>query len=43
MDDWVVEQVSVLGIRFQNWMVVIFVLALVAALINVVEKSRSSR
>jgi hypothetical protein len=40
MDDWLVRQVTLLGIPFQNWMVVTLALILIAALINISEKSR---
>jgi hypothetical protein len=40
MDDWLVRQVTLLGIPFYNWMVVTFMLVLVAALINVGENNR---
>jgi hypothetical protein len=38
MDSWLAAQSTLLGIPFQNWMVVTLVLALIAALINVWEK-----
>jgi hypothetical protein len=38
VDDWLVGHVTLLGIPFENWMVVTFVLALIAALINILEK-----
>ncbi len=37
MDDWLVRQVTLLGIPFQNWMIVAFALMLIAALINITE------
>ncbi|WP_276328138.1 hypothetical protein [Bradyrhizobium erythrophlei] len=37
MDDWLIDQVTLIGIPFQNWMMVTFVLILIAALINVGE------
>ena len=37
MDDWLVRQATLLGIPFQNWMIVAFALMLVAALINITE------
>ena len=39
MDDWLVRQVIVLGLPFQNWMIVLFVLMLIATLINIAEKN----
>ena len=39
MDDWLVTQITLLGIPFQNWMVVTFVLMLIAALINIGERN----
>ena len=39
MDDWLIKQVSFLGIPFQNWMVVTFALILIAMLINQGEKN----
>jgi hypothetical protein len=39
MDDWLVRQVTLLGIPFQQWMVVTFALILVASLINIGEHS----
>ena len=38
MEDWLLTQITFLGIPLQNWMVVTFTLALIAALINVSEK-----
>jgi hypothetical protein len=38
MDDWLVRQVTFLGIPFENWMVVTVALILIAALINLAEK-----
>jgi hypothetical protein len=38
VDDWLVRQVTLLGVQFENWMIVTLVLALIAALINVSEK-----
>lgn len=38
VDDWLTRQVTLLGIPFQNWMVVTFALVLIAALINIGEK-----
>jgi len=38
MDDWLVRQVIVLGLPFQNWMIVTFMLMLIAALINIAER-----
>jgi hypothetical protein len=35
VDDWLVRQVTLLGIRFQNWMFIAFALILIAALINI--------
>ena len=40
MDDWLVRQITLAGIPFQNWMVVTLVLVLVAALIRLGESSR---
>jgi hypothetical protein len=40
MDDWLVRHVAVLGISFQNWMVVTFALVLIGALISWGEKGR---
>ena len=34
MDDWLLKQVTLLGIPFQNWMVVTLALILIAMLIN---------
>ena len=39
MDDWLVRQVFVLGLPFQNWMIVLFVVTLIATLINIAEKN----
>jgi hypothetical protein len=39
MDDWLVKQVMFLGHPFENWLVVLFMLMLIAALINVSEKN----
>jgi hypothetical protein len=36
--DWLTEQVTFLGIPFQNWMIIVFALILVAALINLGER-----
>jgi hypothetical protein len=38
MDDWLVRHVTLLGIPFQNWMVVTLVLILIASLIDLGEK-----
>jgi hypothetical protein len=38
VDDWLIKQVVLIGIPFQNWMVVTFVLILIAALINIAVK-----
>jgi hypothetical protein len=34
VDDWLVRQVTLLGIPFQNWIFIAFALMLIAALIN---------
>lgn len=39
MDDWLIRQITVLGVPFQNWMVVTFTLILIAALINLGENN----
>lgn len=39
-EDWLVRQVTVLDIPFQNWMVVALALILIAALINLGERRR---
>jgi hypothetical protein len=39
MDDWLVRQVIVLGLPFQNWMIVLFVVMLIATLIKIAEKN----
>ena len=39
MDDWLAEQITLLGIPIQNWVLVTLALILVAALINIGEKS----
>ena len=45
MDDWLVRQVIVLGLPLplplplQNWMIILFVLMLIATLINIAEKN----
>ena len=39
VDDWLIKQVTFLGIPFQNWMVVTFALILIAMLINQGEKN----
>jgi hypothetical protein len=38
MDDWLVRHITLLGIPFQNWMVVTLMLILIASLIKVGEK-----
>ena len=38
MDDWLVRQITFLGMPFQNWMVVTFALILIAAFLNVAER-----
>jgi len=38
MDDWLVDQISLLGLQFQNWMVVTVALVLIATLINIAER-----
>jgi hypothetical protein len=39
MDDWLVRQVIVLGLPFQKWMIVLFVVMLIATLIKIAEKN----
>jgi hypothetical protein len=36
--DWLTEQVTFLGIPFQNWMIVTLALMLIALLINMEER-----
>ena len=38
MSDWLTEQITFLGIPFQNWMVVALALILIATLINLGER-----
>jgi hypothetical protein len=38
VDDWLVRHATLLGIPFQNWVLVAFALMLVAALINISER-----
>ena len=38
MEDWLVSQITLLGIPLQNWMILTFTLILIAALINVGER-----
>ena len=38
MHDWLTEQVTFLGIPFQNWMIVTLALMLIALLINMGER-----
>jgi hypothetical protein len=38
MNDWLVRHITLLGIPFQNWMVVTLMLILIASLINLGEK-----
>ncbi|SHN83101.1 hypothetical protein SAMN05444170_5400 [Bradyrhizobium erythrophlei] len=38
MDSWLTQQVTLIGMPMQNWMVVTLALILVATLINVVER-----
>jgi hypothetical protein len=38
MNDWLVRHITLLGIPFQNWMVVTLVLILIASPINPGEK-----
>jgi hypothetical protein len=38
MNDWLVKPITLLGIPFQNWMVVTLMLILIASLINLGEK-----
>ena len=38
MHDWLTEQVTFLGIPFQNWMIVTLALMLIALLINLGER-----
>jgi hypothetical protein len=40
MDDWLARHIMLLGIQFQNWMVVTLALILIAALIKLGETSR---
>lgn len=40
MDDWLVQQITLVGIPVQNWMLVTFALILVAALIKIAENSK---
>ena len=39
MDDWLTRQVTLVGIPFQNWMVVTLALVLIVALINLGERN----
>jgi hypothetical protein len=39
VDDWLVRQVTLVGIPFQNWMIVAVALILIAALINIAESN----
>jgi hypothetical protein len=38
LDDWLIRQITILGIPFQNWMIVALALILIAVLINPAEK-----
>lgn len=38
MEDWLTRQVTLLGIPFENWMVVTLALMLIAAFINIGER-----
>jgi hypothetical protein len=38
LHDWLTEQVTFLGIPFQNWMIVTLALMLIALLINMGER-----
>jgi hypothetical protein len=38
VDDWLVKQVTLLGIPFENWMVVALALMLIAVIINIGER-----
>jgi hypothetical protein len=38
VDNWLVTQVTLFGIQFQNWMVVTFALILIATLVNLGER-----
>ena len=38
MHDWLTDQVTLLGIPFENWMIVTFTLMLFAALVNILDK-----
>jgi drug/metabolite transporter (DMT)-like permease len=38
VDDWLVRHVTLLGIPFQNWMIIAFALILIGVLINLGER-----
>ena len=38
MDNWLMKQVTLIGLPVQNWMVVTLALILVATLINIAER-----
>jgi hypothetical protein len=38
VDDWLFRQITLLGIPFQNWMVITFALILIGTLINMGER-----
>jgi len=38
LHDWLTEQVTFLSFPFQNWMLIVFALMLIAALINLLER-----
>jgi hypothetical protein len=38
MDNWLMKQVTLIGMPMQNWMVVTLALILVATLINIAER-----